>query len=180
MLMTVEELRRYMETDEDDQVLEARLQALESLIRGYTHHDFAVRHTARLADIVGGTFMPDESLDIEPGDTVRVSGERNEGLYTVVEASEGAFTVAGKTYDELDAFVVKVAYPMDVKLGAVGLLKWDLTGRDKAGVQSESISRHSVTYADQTAENTAAGYPSALMGFLQPYMCARFGRGVKL
>lgn len=180
MLMTVEELRRYMETDEDDQVLEARLQALESFIRGYTHNHFTLRHTARLADIVGGTFMLDEAADFEPGDTVQVSGDRNKGLYTVKEASEGAFTVQGKTCDELDAFVVKVDYPMDVKLGAVALLKWDLTNRDKAGVQSESISRHSVTYADQTVETITAGYPAALMGFLQPYMCARFGRGVKL
>lgn len=180
MLMTVEELRRYMETDEDDQVLEARLQALESLIRGYTHNHFTVRHTARLADIVGGTFTLDETSGFEPGDTVQVSGDRNHGLYTVDEAAATSFTVLEKTYDELDAFVVKVKYPMDVKLGAVALLKWDLTGRDKAGVQSETISRHSVTYADQTAENTAAGYPAALMGFLQPYMCARFGRGVKL
>lgn len=180
MLMTVEELRWYMETDEEDQVLEARLQALESFIRGYTHNHFTVRHTGRLADIVGGTFMLDEAADFEPGDTVQVSGDRNHGLYTVATASEGAITVREKVCDDMDAYVVRVEYPMDVKLGAVALLKWDLTGRDKAGVQSETISRHSVTYADQTAENTAAGYPAALMGFLQPYMCARFGRGVKL
>lgn len=180
MIMTVEELRRHMETDEDDQVLEARLQALELLVRGYTHNNFTVHHTGRLADVVGGTFHLDETADFESGDTVQVSGERNRGLYTVDEAAAASFTVLEKTYDDIDCYIVKVVYPMDVKLGVVNLMKWESAARDKAGVQSETISRHSITYTDQTAENTAMGYPAALMGFLRPYMQARFGRGVDL
>ena len=118
MLMTVAELRRYINTEEDDQVLEAKLQALESSIQGYTNNDFKRHLTAE--------------------------GE----------------------------------YPMDVKMGAVNLMKWELNNRDKVGVASESISRHSVTYVDQTGENTLMGYPVALMGFLRPYKRARFGRGL--
>lgn len=120
MLMTVEELRKYITTDEKDEVLEAKLQALELSIQGYTNNDFK-RH---LTD----------------------TGE----------------------------------YPMDVKMGVVNLLKWDLNMRDKVGVASESISRHSVTYVDQTGANTVIGYPVALMGFLKPYKRARFGRGISL
>lgn len=120
MLMTVEELRKYITTDETDAVLEAKLQAVELSIQGYTNNDFK-RH---LTD----------------------TGE----------------------------------YPMDVKMGVVNLLKWDLDMRDKVGVASESISRHSVTYVDQTGANTVIGYPVALMGFLKPYKKARFGRGISL
>lgn len=120
MIMTVAELRQFIETDETDQVLEAKLQALELSIQGYTNNDFK-RH---LTD----------------------TGE----------------------------------YPMDVKMGVVNLLKWDLDMRDKVGVASESISRHSVTYVDQTGANTVIGYPVALMGFLKPYKKARFGRGISL
>jgi hypothetical protein len=47
-------------------------------------------------------------------------------------------------------------------------------------VASETISRHSVTYVDQTGENTIMGYPVALMGFLKPYIKARFGRGIRV
>jgi hypothetical protein len=69
---------------------------------------------------------------------------------------------------------------MDVKMGVVSLLKWELDNRGKAGVSSETISRHSVTCVDQTAENTLMGFPRALMGFLKPYVRARFGRGISL
>lgn len=120
MLMTVAELRQFIETDKTDQVLEVMLQALELSIQGYTNNDFKRHLTA--------------------------SGE----------------------------------YPADVKLGAVNLMKWELGNRDKVGVASETISRHSVTYVDQTGDNTAMGYPAALMGFLRPYMRARFGRGIGL
>ena len=72
------------------------------------------------------------------------------------------------------------AYPVDVKMGAVNLMKWELTNRDKAGVASESISRHSVTYHDMTGDNSAIGYPKALLGFLTPYKRSRFGQGMSV
>ena len=72
------------------------------------------------------------------------------------------------------------AYPMDVKMGVINLMKWELNNRDKVGVASESISRHSVTYFDMTGDNSTMGYPKALMGFLKPYMKARFGQGLSV
>lgn len=71
-------------------------------------------------------------------------------------------------------------YPMDVKMGVINLMKWELNNRDKVGVASESISRHSVTYFDMTGDNSIMGYPKALMGFLKPYMKARFGQGLSV
>ena len=43
MIMTVAELRQYVTTDDVDQVLEAKLQALELLIRAYTNNNFQQR-----------------------------------------------------------------------------------------------------------------------------------------
>ena len=179
MVMTVAELRQFIDTDIEDQALEARLQALELLIRGYTNNNFQVKGTGRIVDVVGGTFTMEALNPYEVGDTVHVSGsEKNDGLYTVKEVNEFVFTVNEKTRDEID-FVTKVDYPMDVKMGVVELLKYDLEKRKKAGIQSETISRHSVTYQVPDASNTENGYPQHLMGFLELHKKARFGQGVR-
>jgi hypothetical protein len=180
MIISVEELRQYITTDEGDQVLEARLQALELLIRGYTNNNFQVRGTGRIADVVSGYFMVEALNPYEVGDTLQISGsEKNDGLYTVKEADDHSFRVNEKTRDEIDLFVTMVEYPADVKMGVVELLKYDLESREKVGVQSETISRHSVTYQAQDASNTVHGYPLHLMGFLKRHMKARFGQGLR-
>lgn len=181
MIITVPELRQYISTDEGDQALEARLQALELLIRGYTNNNFQVRGTGRIADVYGGHFEVEALNPYEVGDTLQISGsDMNDGLYTVKEADDHSFSVNEKTRDEIELFVTLVEYPADVKMGVVELLKYDLEGREKAGVQSETISRHSVTYQTQDASNTVRGYPLHLMGFLNHYKKARFGQGVRV
>ena len=119
MLMTVEELREFINTDETDLVLEAKLSALELMVKGYTNNAFS-----------------------------RILAETGE-------------------------------YPADVKMGVVNLLKWELNNRAKVGVQSESISRHTVQYFDMGRDNSEMSYPVSLLGFLQPYCRARFGQGVE-
>ena len=121
MILTVEEFRRFVETDKDDDVLTAWLEAMEQMVQGYTHNNFR-------------KYMVDGAI----------------------------------------------VYPADVKMGVVNLLKWELDHRDKVGVASESISRHSVTYFDMTGDNSTIGYPRALLGFLKPYMKARFGQGLSV
>ena len=121
MILTVEELRKFVTTDETDEVLSAWLAALEQMVKGYTHNNF----------------------------------RRYKNAEGVIE------------------------YPADIKMGVVNLMKWELGRRDKMGIASESLSRHSVSYSDMTA-NTIAGYPVALMGFLKPYMKARFGQGLSV
>lgn len=120
MIMTVDFLRRFIQTEEDDQALEARLQALELLIQGYTNNDFK-RHLS-------------------------ADGE----------------------------------YPMDVKMGVINMLIWDMDHRKKVGIQSESISRHSVSYFNLDGTNSELGYPVAMLGFLKPYKRARFGQGLSV
>lgn len=117
MILTVEELRRYIDTDETDDVLTMWLEAMTQTVHNYTNNNFQ--------------------------------------KYMVGDA---------------------INYPADVKMGVVNLLKWEFTSRDKAGVASETISRHSVTYRSDTETNYINGYPASLMGFLKPYMKARFGQ----
>lgn len=180
MLLTVEELKKHMTTDEEDAVLETKLSALELLVRAYTHNNFQQRAVRRMADIAGGTIIM-ESNPFKVGDTVQVTeSDFNEGLYTVTAIEDSAITIKEDTFDEDDVLVTRVVYPMDVKMGVVNLMKWELERREKVGVSSETISRHSVTYESMTDDNSIMGYPKMLMGFLKPYMKARFGQGVRL
>ena len=71
-------------------------------------------------------------------------------------------------------------YPADIKFGVANMLKWQLDNGDKVGVQSETISRHSVTYFDLSGDNSTMGVPKSLTGFLMPYKRARFGQGLSI
>lgn len=167
MIISVEEFRKYVTTDELDAVLEAKLLALETSIRKCTNNNFQKRGHRLKAHIVGEYFISDDALLFREGDTVQVTESvMNEGLYTVKESGSTHFSVNEEITDESNVSVTKVVYPMDVKMGVVNLLKWDLENRDKVGIASETISRRSVTYFD--------GIPKALTGFLNPHMCARF------
>ena len=104
---------------------------------------------------------------IKKGDTVQISESKlNNGLYL--------FSNNMELMDEEHCMVTKVVYPMDVKMGAANMLKWDLENRDKVGIQSETISRHAVTYFNMDGDNSTVGYPKSLVGFLKPYKKARF------
>lgn len=179
MLMTVEELRKFIQTDEADEVLEAKLAGFEQQIRGYTNNNFLVRGTGRICDVVGGLFTMEGLNPYEVGDTVQISGsEKNDGLYTVNEVNEFTFMVNEKTRDEIDVYVTAVQYPPDIKMGVINMMTWERENRTKAGIQSETISRHTVNYINLDEWNSTLGYPASLVQFLKPYMKARFGRGI--
>lgn len=179
MIITVEELRQYITTDLEDQALEARLQALELLIRGYTNNNFQVRQVRGYGKVEDGLFIMNAPLKIKEGNTVqKADPDGLQQLLTVNTVDGNTFTVNEDTWDEDGVMVTLVHYPMDVKMGAVNLMRWELDMREKAGIQSESISRHSVTYQNMDTGNAPMGYPASMMGFLKPYMRARFGRGI--
>lgn len=182
MIMTVAELRQFVTTDETDQVLEARLQALELLIRAYTNNNFQNRGFRIEADVRGGVFMSESLIPFDEGDTIMISRSYLQSgcLFTVKEVTDDTtFTVNEAVSDDDCILVTKVVYPMDVKLGAANMVKWQLDNGNKVGVQSETISRHSVTYFNMDGDNSTMGFPKSLVGFLRPYMKARFGQGVK-
>jgi len=184
MILTVSELKQYITTDETDKVLESKLQALELLIRAYTNNNFQIRAFRAVAVAVaeGNKLLFNSPVPFKVGDTLQLteSDFMQDELVTVSAIDNSSITVSGELIDESGVVVTKVKYPMDVKMGIVNLMKWELNNREKVGVASESISRHSVTYVDQTGDNTIMGYPVALMGFLKPYRKARFGRGIRV
>lgn len=183
MIMSVAELRQFVTTDETDQALEARLQALELLIRAYTNNNFQVRAFRSVAVAMADhDLVCNGAVPFRAGDTLQIteSDFMPNSLVTVASVEGNTVTVREDVYDESGVVVTKVKYPADVMQGVVNMLKWQLDNGDKVGVQSETISRHSVTYFDQSAANTAMGYPVALLGFLQPYKRARFGQGVRI
>jgi hypothetical protein len=184
MILTVAELRQYITTDEEDSVLEGKLQALELLIRAYTNNNFQVRAFRAVAVAVseGNQLLFNSPIPFKVDDTLQIteSDFMPDELVTVSAVVDSSITVIGDLIDESGVVVTKVKYPMDVKMGIVNLMKWELDNREKVGVASETISRHSVTYVDQTGDNTIMGYPVALMGFLKPYRKARFGRGIRV
>jgi hypothetical protein len=181
--MTVAELKQFITTDIEDSVLEAKLQALELLIRAYTNNNFQKRafRAVAVAMSSGHQLMVAVPNPFKAGDTLQITdSELNEGLVNVRTSSNGTITVKEELYDEGGVVITKVVYPADIKMGVANLLKWEIDNRDKVGVQSETISRHSVTYIDFNGENAIMGYPKSLMGFLKPYQKARFGQGLNV
>ncbi len=181
MIMTAAELRRYVDTNEEDSVLEAKLQAVELAIRAYTNNNFQVRAFRSVAISNGdSTLLCKGAVPFKPGDTLQIteSDLMPGNLVTVAFVDDNVITVNEPLYEESGVVITKVKYPQDVKMGAVNLIKWELSNREKVGVASETISRHSVTYFDMSKENTSMGFPVSLLGFLKPYRKARFGRGI--
>lgn len=183
MIMSVAELRRFIEAEEDDQALEAMLQALETLIRAHTNNNFQNRAFRAVAVAVAGdnTLITNSAIPFAVGDTLQITDSElmNDCLCTVQSVKDGVITTNEALYDEAGVVITKVQYPAAVKMGVVNLMKWELSHRDKVGVASETISRHSVTYFDMNGDSSTTGYPKALMGFLKPFMKARFGRGIR-
>lgn len=98
----------------------------------------------------------------------------DQGLVLRLQALEGM--IKGYTNNDFARVIAENGgeWPADIKLGAMELIKWDLDMRDKQGIASETISRHSVSYVDTNAGANALGYPKSMLGFLKPYMRARF------
>lgn len=174
MIMTVNELKQFITTTETDSGLEARLHALELLIRKYTNNNFQVRGIRTVCGIMQQKLFTAYPL-FSVGDTIEISQSiYNDGVYVIKEIEDGLLELDKNLLDESEVLVTKVVYPEDVKMGVVNMIRWDLENRAKVGIQSETISRHSVTYFNMDGDNSIMGYPRSLLGFLQPYKKARF------
>lgn len=174
MIISVKEAKKHITTTVDDSVLEAKLQALELLIRKHTNNNFQKRAFRTVGTFEEGKLYCDTGKFFKAGDTIQITeSDYNAGLYVISEIADDVIVIEG-SIDEVDVLVTKVEYPIDVKMGVVNMLKWDLENRGKVGIQSETISRHSVTYFNMDGNNSSLGYPKSLLGFLKPYMKARF------
>lgn len=175
MILPLEELLKRPEfAQESEESLTRRLEGLERLIRSYTANNFQLRAVRFWAESRENLLLG-SSPYLVVGDRVEITNSLvNDGLYTILAADEATTTLDRPLFSRPKNLLTKVVYPADVLAGMENLLLWEVENRDKVGVKSETISRHSVTYYDQDANNTVMGYPISLLGFLAPYRKARF------
>lgn len=177
MIISVDELTAMTEfSGQSAKTLERKLEAIESLIRSYTNNNFQNRHVRFEAESLGDRVFGTSSF-LTVGDTVQITkSDVNDGLYVITEIDDnGEFIRLDKSlYRYPLNRVTKVEYPAVIQEGVINLLLWEIDNRQKVGIKQETLSRHSVTYYDQDATNSVMGYPKSLLGFLQPFMKARF------
>ena len=171
MIITVEELKAVSELSNiPDEQLKLMGEGIEDFIRQYTNNNFIVKNVTFNTPSVNGKLATVSPL-FNVGDTVLISNSKyNNGVY-VLTAMDG--TLDKELLDDDNNKVTLVKYPPAVKLGVVKLLQYNAKMDDKVGISSESLSRHSVSYAQPTSDSIC-GYPSSLMSFLKPFMKARF------
>ena len=176
MIISVEKARALIDFDGwTDEKVEMKLKAVEQTIRAYTNNNFQDRGYRVTASIRDGVIATDYPVPFSVGDTVEIGeSEINDGLYTVDAVDDNEFYVVEDVRDEDSVLITKIAYPADVVDCCVNLLEWEKQNRAKVGVQSETLSRHSVTYFNMGAADQIMGYPAVLLGCLKPYKKARF------
>ena len=158
-----------------DAKIEMKLKAIEQTIRAYTNNNFQDRGYRVQASIQNGNLVSLTPMPFAVDDTVQVSESLlNNGLYTLVRVTEDTATTDDGLKDEIAVLVTKVVYPADVVECALNLLEWEKEHRAKVGIQSETLSRHSVSYFNMDGANQIMGYPSSLLGCLKPYRKLRF------
>ena len=157
-----------------DEKIKMKLLSVEQTIRAYTNNNFQDRGYRAKANITDGAIVLTDPVPFSVGDTVQISEALlNEGLYTIKIVDDQAITVSEEIRAEDNVLVTKVVYPADVVACAVNLLEWEVNNRAKVGIQSETLSRHSVTYFNMDSANNVMGYPASLLGCLKAYRKAR-------
>lgn len=158
-----------------ENALKRKLQALESLIRSYTNNNFQNRQI-RFEAATSTSALLTYNRYLKVGDTIQITESINDGLYvvTAIDQLRKKTTLDEAVFVADSNLVTKVVYPPSIVEGVITLMRWEVQNKQKIGVQSETLSRHSVTYFAQDANNQLMGYPVTLLGFLKPYTKARF------
>ena len=175
MIISVEDAKSLIDFgDWTDARIEMKLKSIEQTIRAYTNNNFQDRGRRCTVDIVDGAFVSGSDVPFAVGDTVQVSETGlNDGLFTVSYVDGSTFTTEREPADEKRVLCTRIAYPADVVACCVNLLEWEIRNRAKVGIQSETLSRHSVTYFNQDSANQVMGYPASLLGCLSAYRKVR-------
>lgn len=156
-----------------DAKIERKLKAIEQTIRSYTNNRFQNRNIRIECPVIEGKLHGDHTA-LKAGDTVQVTESQfNDGLYVVDVVDGETIQTNAELIDESHALVTKIEYPDDVVDCCINLLEWEINNRSKVGIQSETLSRHSVTYFNQDSANQVMGYPVSLLGCLKAYRKVR-------
>lgn len=160
----------YPEVTQDD------LDGFETAIRELTNNPFQnrqVRFSNLRFESESEIYVFDEVQGIRKDDTIQISGSKlNDGLYVVKSVKGNKLTFEDAYFfpgTDKGAFLTKVEYPPDILSGVRKLLVYDAKMQGKIGLKSETVSRMSKTYYDQTSGETVNGYPAALMSFVNKH-----------
>lgn len=171
MIISVTDLKQFITTDVSDLVLEARLSALETSIRQKTHNNFQDRRFRTSGEVQDGIIIPDDVYLFDVGDTIMV----NSDLCVIKSIGTSSIEVNESIPDNPCVLITKVVYPKDIVVGVVDVMSWMLANPSaKAGIASETLSRHSVSYQGIGEFDSDIGCPSRLLSFLNQYKKARF------
>lgn len=173
MLITAEEVKKIDKfKDYTIEDIERKLKKIEYAIRSYTHNQFLSK-SIRFNSSIENNVILFNTQYIKKNDTVLIKNEFCKDIFTISEIVENGLKIKEDIINSKNNLIVKVIYPFDVIEGALDILEWDFKMRNKVGIKSETISRHSITYYDNDSNNTVNGYPVSLFGFLKPYRKAR-------
>lgn len=172
MIIAVEDLKKQVDCGTaTDEVITAKLQAIEAVIRAYTNNNFQQREI-RFSGRSEGNSVYGSPRFLTVGDTVQISQSGvNDGLYVVTATATDHIELDKDLMEDDYNLVTKIKYPPDIVACAVNLYRWQHNMGDKVGVKSETISRHSVTYEDSA--NLYAGYPVGILNGLRLHVKAR-------
>lgn len=175
MIVKIEDVMSRPEfKDANKEQIQKKLTALELRIRKRTSNNFQNRHI-RFSASSNENRIEGCHPFIRVGDTIQISESYvNDGIYVVTKIDNNYLEVDANLFSVEHNLVTKVEYPEDVQEGVMSLLLWEVENRKNVGIKTKTLSRYSVTYFDQDANNQDMGYPISLLGFLKPYMKARF------
>lgn len=174
MIISVDELQNVygIFKDENTELVQAKLDGLESLIRLYTNNNFQNRNI-RIECPSMDSYLIASPTYLKVGDTVQITNSKiNDGLYVIKEISDNQIKLDKDIYDCENQLVTKIEYPKAVISTLVNILSWDEKYGSKMGIQSESVGRHSVSYFSQNDQNSLGGYPIHLFNPLKQFMMA--------
>lgn len=111
MIITVDKFKEFVDVKEPDEIIEAKLTALESLIRKYTNNNFQVRSIRSQSAILDGKILNPPAF-LKPGDSIHITESMlNNGVYEVVSIDENGMSVSKDLLDCRRNLVTKIEYP---------------------------------------------------------------------
>lgn len=177
MIISVDDIKTHVDCgDLSDAVILSRLNAIEKVIRAFTHNNFQNRN-ARFEAEASGSVLFGASPFIKIGDTVQISQSLvNDGLYTVISVTDDQTTLDSELFSTKKNLITKIHYPDDVVQCAIDLFKWKYEFGDKIGIKSESetLSRHSESVTYEDSGTLFMGYPTGILKGLALHSKARF------
>lgn len=169
MIITVDEIKAQCDCEGlTDDVIKNRLNAIEAVIREFTHNNFQNRDI-RFKASSDGFDLTCKPLFIKVGDTVQISQSKvNDGLYVVDAVSDDGLTVDRELFTVPFNLVTKIEYPADVVQCAIDLFEWKKNFGAKIGIKSESetLSRHSESVTYEDSATLFMGYPVGILSGL--------------